>query len=102
MEKPSVCPACGSTLKEIGAHLFCPNRLCVPRVVAKLDHYAGKNAMNIDGFSESTAEQLVDRKNVVGFSDLYRLTVEDLADLEGFKSKKIQNLLTYSECRVLM
>ena len=94
VEKPSVCPACGSALKEIGAHLFCPNRLCVPRIVAKLDHYAGKNAMNIDGFSESTAQQLVDRKNVVGFSDLYRLTENDLADLEGFKNKKIQNLLT--------
>ena len=97
VEKPSVCPACGSALKEIGAHLFCPNRLCVPRIVAKLDHYAGKNAMNIDGFSESTAQQLVDRKNVVGFSDLYRLTENDLADLEGFKNKKIQNLLTAIE-----
>ncbi len=97
VEKPNVCPACGSALNEVGAHLFCPNRLCVPRIVAKLDHYAGKNAMNIDGFSESTAQQLVDRKNVVGFSDLYRLTESDLADLEGFKSKKIQNLLTAIE-----
>lgn len=97
VEKPSVCPACGSILEEVGAHLFCPNRLCIPRIVAKLDHYAGKNAMDIDGFSESTAMQLVERKNVTSFSDLYALTAEDLSQLEGFKDKKINNLLTAIE-----
>ena len=93
IEKPSVCPACGSELKEVGAHLFCPNRVCVPRLVAKLDHYASKNAMNIDGFSESAALQLVEKKGARNFSDLYKLTAEDLGDLEGFKNKKIKNLL---------
>ncbi len=94
IEKPTVCPACGSVLEETGAHLFCPNRFCVPRLVAKLDHYASKNAMNIDGFSESTALQLVERKNVTSFSDLYALTAESLAELDGFKNKKIENLLS--------
>ena len=97
IEKPAICPACQSELLEIGAHLFCPNRLCTPRIVAALDHYASKNAMNIDGFSESTALQLVERKGVTKYSDLYRLTVEDLAELEGFKDKKINNLLTAIE-----
>ena len=97
VEKPTICPACGTALQEIGAHLFCPNKLCTPRIVAALDHYASKNAMNIDGFSESTAEQLVERKGVTKYSDLYRLTAEDLADLEGFKDKKINNLLTAIE-----
>ena len=93
IEKPTVCPACHSALKEVGAHLFCPNAECLPRVVAKLDHYASKNAMNIDGFSESTAQVLVEKKNVKTFADLYRLTYDDLSDLEGFKEKKIGNLL---------
>jgi DNA ligase (NAD+) len=97
VEKPTICPACGTALQEIGAHLFCPNKLCTPRIVAALDHYASKNAMNIDGFSESTAEQLVERKGVTKYSDLYRLTAEDLAELEGFKEKKINNLLTAIE-----
>ena len=97
VEKPTLCPACGSLLQEIGAHLFCPNRLCVPRVVAALDHYASKNAMNIDGFSESTALQLVEKGMVKSFSDLYALTEEDLGSLEGFKDKKINNLLTAIE-----
>ena len=94
IKKPTVCPACQSVLCETGAHLFCPNRNCVPRLVAKLDHYASKNAMNIDGFSESTAQLLVEKKGVKTFADLYRLTYEDLSDLEGFKEKKINNLLT--------
>ncbi len=97
VEKPVVCPACGAALEEVGAHLFCPNRLCEPRIVAALDHYASKNAMNIDGFSESTALQLFQRKGVKTPSDLYRLTGEDLSDLEGFKEKKINNLLAAIE-----
>ena len=95
--KPCTCPACGSNLEEVGAHLFCPNRACTPRVVAKLDHYASKNAMNIDGFSESTAQTLVEKKGVQNFSDLYALKAEDFADLDGFKDKKIGNLLTEIE-----
>ncbi len=94
IEKPAVCPACGRELLEVGAHIFCPNRLCVPRIVAALDHYAGKNAMDIDGFSESTALQLVQKSGVTAPSQLYALTAEDLAKLEGFKEKKIDNLLT--------
>ena len=97
VEKPCSCPACGTPLKEIGAHLFCENRECKPRIVAKLDHFASKNAMDIDGFSESTAEQLVEKLGVKNFSDLYRLTYEQLATLEGFKDKKISNLLTAIE-----
>ncbi len=91
--KPTHCPACGTELDEVGAHLFCPNRECLPRTVAMLDHYASKNAMDIDGFSESTALQLIEKLGVKAPSDLYRLTAEALATLEGFKSKKIDNLL---------
>ncbi len=93
VDKPTVCPACGTLLKETGAHLFCPNRRCKPRIVAKLDHYAGKNALDIEGFSESTALLLIEKKGVKNFSDLYALTADDLADLDGFKDRKIGNLL---------
>ena len=93
VEKPTRCPYCGSEAKEVGAHLFCTDVACKPRVAAKLAHFAGKNAMDIEGFSESTAMQLIEEKGVQNFSDLYRLTKDDLADLEGFKEKKIANLL---------
>ena len=94
---PKTCPVCGALVEEVGAHLFCTNKLCKDRLIAKLDHFASKNAMNIEGFSESTAEVLVEKKNVKNFSDLYKLTAEDFADLEGFKDKKISNLLTEIE-----
>lgn len=96
-EKPSVCPYCGSALVETGANLFCPNRECRPRIAARLDHYAGKNAMDIEGFSESTAYLLIDKKGVRNFSDLYRLTAENLSDLDGFGAKKTANLLSAIE-----
>ncbi len=97
IEKPNICPACGYVLEETGAHLFCPNVNCVPRIVAKLDHYASKNAMDIEGLSESTALALVEKRGVKNFSDLYKLTADDLLILEGFKDKKIKNLLTAIE-----
>ncbi|MBQ7369874.1 MAG: NAD-dependent DNA ligase LigA [Clostridia bacterium] len=93
VQKPRTCPYCESVLDEIGAHLFCPNRTCEPRVVAKLAHFASKNAMDIDGFSESTAELLLKKGKVQNFSDLYRLKAEDLQGLDGFKTKKITNLI---------
>ena len=97
IEKPNICPACGYVLEETGAHLFCPNVNCVPRIVAKLDHYASKNAMDIEGLSESTALAVVEKRGVKTFSDLYKLTADDLLILEGFKDKKIKNLLTAIE-----
>ena len=93
VEKPTVCPSCGGEVKEVGAHLFCSNPECRERIAAKLDHYASKNAMDIEGFSESTAYLLIDKKGVKNFSDLYTLTADDLSDLEGFKDKKIGNLI---------
>ena len=93
VEKPTVCPACGSAVEERGAHLFCTNPACRPRVINKFVHFAGKDAMDIEGFSEMTASLLYEKKNLRSFADLYRLRAEDLADLEGFKEKKISNLL---------
>jgi DNA ligase (NAD+) len=94
IEKPAFCPSCGSPLVERGAHLFCMNRVsCRPQAVARLSHFASRDAMDIDGFSEKTAEQLYDQKNVRDPADLYHLTLEDALSLDGFKEKKAGNLL---------
>lgn len=96
--KPSVCPACGSVLIERGAHLFCMNReTCRPQAVARLAHFAGREAMDIDGFSEKTAGQLYDRLGIRQPADLYSLTPMDLLLLEGFKEKKAGNLVVALE-----
>ncbi len=44
---PEACPACGAALEERGANLFCPNRRCRPQVIARLSHFAGRDAMDI-------------------------------------------------------
>ena len=93
VEKPTVCPYCNTTLVEDGANIFCPNTCCKPRIVGALCHFASKDALNIDGFSEMTAGQLYDDLNVRRFSDLYNLDANTLLSLEGFKIKKAENLI---------
>jgi DNA ligase (NAD+) len=91
---PEVCPACGSHLVLNGAHYFCENTLsCKPQLVKSIVHYACREAMNIEGFSEKTAEQLFEKLNIKSISDLYKLKEEELIDLEKFAAKKAQNLL---------
>lgn len=91
--RPGKCPACGSELTERGAHLFCMNRTsCRPQAVARIAHFASREAMDIEGLSEKTAGQLYDQAAVREIADLYRLTPMDFLMLEGFKEKKAANL----------
>ena len=91
---PTHCPACQSPLTEKGAHLFCLNRAsCKPQAVARLAHFAGRNAMDIDTFSEKTAEALYDNLGLRDPADLYQLTANDLLVLEGFKQKRAEKLI---------
>ena len=98
VEKPTHCPACGSELVERGAHLYCLNRdTCRPQAVARLSHFAGRDAMDIDGFSEKTAEQLYDSMGVHDPADLYTLTKEKVLTLDGFKERKAEKLIAALE-----
>ena len=94
IERPTRCPACGSELIERGAHIFCMNRAsCRPQAVARISHFASRDAMDIEGLSEKTAGQLYDQMNVRDPADLYHLTMEQALTLDGFKEKKASNLL---------
>ena len=90
----SVCPACGAPVAEVGANLFCSNRECPPRIVQKLTHYCSKNAADVEGMSEATLTVLYEKRGVRRFSDLYALTAQSFEGLDGFKEKKIGNLLS--------
>ena len=91
---PEFCPACGEKLIVRGAHLFCMNRkTCRPQAVARIAHFASRDAMDIDGFSEKTAEALYDALDMRDPADLYSLRVEDLMPLEGFQIKKSEGLI---------
>jgi DNA ligase (NAD+) len=94
IEKPTHCPACGSELYQNGVHIFCPNSLsCKPQLVSRLVHFASRDAMNIEGFSEKTAEIFVEKLDIKDLPDIYELKYSDIIELEGFREKKTQNLV---------
>ena len=97
IQRPSNCPDCGKELLDEGIILKCQNLECPSRVVNSIIHFASKNAMNIDGLGNKIVEQLYNEKKISDILDLYALKYEDLADLEGFKEKKINNLLNAIE-----
>ncbi len=94
VEKPAVCPQCGAHVEMRGAHLYCTNSLsCRPQIAARLEHYASRDAMDIDTFAGKTAEQLIDAFGITTIPELYALSHEQLAALDRFGHKKAQNLL---------
>ena len=91
---PTHCPACGSPLVARGAHLFCMNRAsCRPQAIARMTHFASREAMDIEGLSEKTIAQLYDQMDIRDCADLYHITLEEALTLEGFKERKGQKLL---------
>ena len=94
IEKPKYCPCCESELLDTETELYCTNHLgCRTQIILKLVQFASRNAMNIEGLSIKTLEQLYDKFKISSFSDIYKLDEEKLSALEGFKDKKISNIL---------
>lgn len=94
VEKPTVCPACGAPVREEGAFIYCTGEHCAPQIVAALDHFASKDAMDIDGFSEKTAEQFYNELHLTSPVQLMQLKKEDIAGLDRFGDKKAENLVS--------
>jgi DNA ligase (NAD+) len=98
IEAPDFCPSCGSSLIQQGVHYYCENTLsCKPQMVKSIVHYASRDAMNIEGFSEKTAEQLFEKLDIKSIPDLYKIKKEELLILEKFAEKKATNLLSALE-----
>ena len=93
---PDRCPACGGAAArpEGEAYWRCMNAACPAQLKGRLQHFGSRRAMDIEHLGESLVEQLVDRDLVHDFSDLYRLTVEQLAELERMAEKSAQNVVT--------
>ncbi len=94
IEEPKTCPCCGSELVKKGPLIFCPNHDgCKEQIVSRLTHFVSREAFNIEGVSEKTIIQLYEDLSLRHFSDLYKLTKEELINLEKFQEKKAENLL---------
>ncbi len=95
--KPTLCPDCKSELLIEDIIIKCQNLDCPSRVVNSIIYFASKNCLNIDGLGDKIVELLVKEKKIYDILDLYSLKYEDLENLEGFKEKKINNLLNAIE-----
>ncbi len=91
---PDHCPVCGSAVAREGAYYYCTGRAaCLAQLKGSIEHFASKQALNIEGLGRKTVAQLVDRGLVKSLADLYRLTREQLLTLDGFADRSANLLL---------
>jgi len=92
---PKVCPECGSkVVKDEGqVAVRCINSQCPAQLKRRIEHFASRGAMDIEGLGEMMVEQLVRRALVREVSDIYELTADKMSILERMGEKSIGNLL---------
>lgn len=94
--KPTHCPKCDSTLVEKGPNLFCINPDCKDIILGKLIHFVSRDGLNIDGMSEATLTAIMKKYNLPDFGSyiitIFSMTIDDILTLEGFSTKKANNL----------
>jgi DNA ligase (NAD+) len=93
IKPPKNCPACSTELMWDGIFLRCPNPSCPAQTQRRIQHFAQRGAMDIDGMGESLVEQLVEAKLAKEPADLYQLTLEQLSGLERMAEKSARNVL---------
>ena len=93
VQRPTHCPVCGSELLDEGILLKCQNLLCEARVVNSIIYFASKQCLNIEGLGDKIVKLLYDKKIIKSVLDLFKLQEEKLLQLEGFKEKKVKNIL---------
>jgi DNA ligase (NAD+) len=96
---PDRCPVCGGEVVREEPYVAhrCINPFCPAQRMARLQHFCSRGAMNIDGLGGKTMQQLIDRGLVSEPADFYRLTQEQLADLDRFAEKSAANLFAQIE-----
>lgn len=93
---PHECPACDSTLQRLDgeADWYCVSSDCPAQFIRLVEHFASREAMDIEGFGSKMAILLVESGRVKSIDDIYKLSAEDVLDLEGFASKKAEKLIS--------
>ena len=92
---PAKCPVCGGEVVREEPYIAhrCINPFCSAQRLERLRHFASRGALNIEGLGYATLGQLIESGAVEDPSDLYRLSKEQVVELEGFADKSAQNLL---------
>lgn len=96
---PDECPVCKSGIKRLDgeAHYYCMNTECPAQIRGRLEHFVGRQAMDIDGLGEAIIDQLINHKLVITPADLYDLKKEDLVPLDRMGEKSASNLINAIE-----
>ena len=97
---PDVCPSCGEPVffdKNDGAALRCTNGACPAQLSRRIEHFASKGAMNIDGLGPQIVELLLQSDRIKDVADLYSLKVDEVETLERMGRKSAQNLISAIE-----
>ena len=97
---PDRCPSCGEPVfydEDEAAAARCTNSACPAQLSRSIEHFASKNAMNIDGLGPQIVELLLKNNLISDVSDLYTLKGEDIASLERMGEKSAQNLIAAIE-----
>ncbi|MDR1027924.1 MAG: NAD-dependent DNA ligase LigA [Clostridiales Family XIII bacterium] len=96
---PAACPVCGrdTETKDNGGvrFLYCTNADCPARQIKSFTHFVGRNALNIEGVSESTLEKFIAKGFITEFADLFRLDRhrDEIVDMDGFGERSYDNLI---------
>jgi DNA ligase (NAD+) len=94
-EVPEACPFCHTKTEkdENGIHLRCVNPKCISSLKERLEYFVGKGQMDIENIGPALIEQLVDKKLIKTYADIYKLTIFDIAPLEGMGTKSADNII---------
>lgn len=93
--RPVQCPSCGAKdLEQDGPRVLCPNPSCPDQLAERLRYFAGRNQMDIENLGEKLIDQLLAKGLVKSLPDLYRLTQEQLIDLDRMGEKSAENVVT--------
>ena len=93
---PSVCPSCGEPIyydENDGVAVRCTNSACPAQISRSIEHFASKDAMNIEGLGPQIVESLLSAKMISDAADLYSLDVSDLATLDRMGERSAKNLV---------
>ena len=92
IEIPSVCPVCGQPLVKNNGQLACVNPSCKGRISMQINYIASKPALNIANLSAKTADKIIESYQFQSWHDIFKITKEDLMNVEGFAEKSAQKL----------
>ncbi len=103
LQIPNICPVCGEESKIIEnndvKYLYCLNEFCIAKLIKRLSLFVSRNAMNIEGVSDSILSKLIEEGIVQSYADLYHLSdfKSKIISFEGFGEKLYNNLINSIE-----